>query len=512
MVSSTNKNNKRIAKNTAFLYFRMLLIMLVSLYTSRVVLSVLGVTDFGIYNVVGGVVTMLAFFNGSLSTATQRYLNYEMGKGDYKGLQKIFSMSFIGFCFIALLVIILAETVGLWFVYNKLVIPVDRMDAAVTIYHFSVMTFVISILKIPYNAAIIAHEKMSVYAYVSIVEACLKLLLVFLLQIIGYDKLIVYGFMMFVVAALIAFLYKGYCEKFFQECKLHWLWDKVLLKELFSFSGWMMWGTITNILSTQGINMLINMFFGPAMNTARAVAMQVNGAVSSFSSNFMTAVRPQIVKSYAEGDFSYMYKLVFSSSKLSFYLLFLLILPVLLNTEFILSIWLKEVPSYAALFTQLVLIDLLINSAYGPIADVAEASGKVRNYQLVISVGFLMIALLTWGAFKLQYPVELAFYIAILIDIVGLFMRLAVLSHIVNFPVGEYLKQVMMPVVLVFIALIGFLYVMKSLMMVEGVGDFIYESVLCVIVSFCGIYFIGLNKSEKKLLIDGLYKIVNRVR
>lgn len=510
MAQNTAENNKRIAKNTAFLYFRMLLTMFVSLYTSRVVLQTLGVVDFGIYNVVGGVVTMLAFFNSSLNTATQRYMNYEMGKDNTEGLSKVFSMSFLGFFIIAVITAILAETLGLWFIFNKLVIPTDRLDVAIIVFHLSVLTFIVNILLIPYSAAIIAHEHMSIYAYVSVAEVVLKLILVFMLQIIDYDKLILYGVMSCVVSCLVAIFYRCYCVRQFVECRLKWIWDKTLLKGLFSFSGWMLSGTITNMMSTQGINMLINMFFGPVMNAARAVAMQVNGAVSAFEANFMTAVRPQIVKLYAQGDWSYMYRLVFSSSKCSFYLLFVLVLPILFNTHSILTLWLKEVPDYAFVFTQLVLIDLLINAAYGPIAYVSQASGKIRDYQMVISVGFAMIAILTWLAFKLGYPVEYAFIITIIIDVIGLFARLWVLDRTVPFPVKPYLRKVILPVIIVFSLSILSSYFISEFIDSETLIGMIVNAVCCIIAACVFIWFIGIDSAEKQLIVNGICKLIKK--
>lgn len=299
---SNSENNKRIVRNTAALYVRMLLMMAISLYTSRVVLQTLGVVDYGIYNVVGGVVTMIAFLNGALSTATQRYLNYEMGKGNSDGLSKVFSMSFWCFCMIALAAVIVAETVGLWFVINKLNIPAERADVALWVYHISVLTFVVELLVVPYKASIIAHEKMSVYAYISIAEVSLKLILIYLLVVIDADKLRLYASMMFIATLLICYIDKLYCSRHFAECNVRLVWDRMLFKGLFSFSGWMLVGTITYILSTQGVNMLINIFFGAAVNAARGIALQVSNAINSFVTNFMMAVRPQIVKSYANGE------------------------------------------------------------------------------------------------------------------------------------------------------------------------------------------------------------------
>lgn len=509
---SNSNNNSKIAKNTAFLYFRMLLTMFVSLYTSRVVLQVLGVTDFGIYNVVGGVVIMLSFFNSSLATATQRYLNYEMGLGNESGLEKVFSMSFWGFCLIAVITLFLAETVGLWFIHHQLVIPIERFDAALIVFHFSVLTFTVDMLMIPYNSAIIAHERMSVYAYVSIGEVVLKLLLVFLLTVIDYDKLVVYGLLLFLVSIIVALTYWVYCVRSFKECRVRCIWDKQLLKGLFAFSGWMLFGTITNMLSTQGINILINIYFGPILNGARAVAMQVNGAVSSFSNNFMTAVRPQIVLSYAQGKFEHMNKLVFTSSKISFYLLFLLVLPIIFNADYILALWLKNVPDYAVLFTQLVLIDLLINSAYGPIAYVSQASGKIRDYQLVISISFLLIVMFSWLGFYWEYPVYVTFIITIIVDVLGLFMRLYVLYKTVHFPVINYCKKVIFPVCIVFLLSLIVAYIPAVYFKIEDLQSVALYVICILIVTIALIFFIGLNTDERELVSSGINKFYNKIK
>lgn len=507
-MTTTAENNKRIAKNTGMLYFRMILIMLVTLYTSRVVLQTLGVTDFGIYNVVGGVVTMLNFLNSSLSTATQRYMNYEMGKGNMDGLQKVFSMSFFAYCMIAVVAVILAETIGLWFIYNKLIIPVDRLQAAIWVFHFSVLTFVVNLLTVPYNAAIIAHERMSIYAYISVAEVVLKLLLVFLLQVIDADKLGLYGMMMCIVAVIVCWAYRSCCLRSFPECRLRLVWDKGLLKGLFFFSGWMLSGTITNMLSTQGVNFLINMFFGPVLNAARAVAMQVYAAVNSFVANFMTAMRPQIVKSYAQGDFGYMYRLVFSASKFSFFLLFILTVPLFFNMNQVLSLWLKEVPEYAVLFTQLVLIDLLINAAYGPLAYISQASGKIRDYQLVISVGFVLIALLSWGLFKAGYPVYTTFILAIVIDVLGLFARVWVLQRIVHFPVKAYFRKVCGPVASVLFCSLFVSGIPKVWLMPSSFFHLLFHVCWCVGLTTLFIWLLGMDKGEKNLFVKGLNKII----
>lgn len=503
-----SENTRRIAKNTAMLYIRMLLIMVVSLYTSRVVLNVLGVEDFGIYNVVGGVVTMLAFLNYSLSVSTQRFLNYEIGQ-DGRELKKVFSIALTGHLLIALVILLLAETIGLWFVTTQLVIPAGRLDAAVWVYHCSILTFMISIIGTPYDAAIIAHERMTVFAYISIVEVIMKLLIVFLLIYFPCDKLELYGFLLLCVVLLIRIIYVVYCKCHFPECHYRFIWDKQLFRKMFCFSGWMLAGTSTGILCSQGVNMLINIFFGPLQNAARGIAFQLQGAVNAFVNNFMIAVRPQIIKSYAQRDFSYMYRLVFSSSKFSFYLLYLLSLPVLLETPYLLQLWLKSVPEYAVVFTRLVIIDLLINSSYAPIAAISQASGKVRNYQLVISTGFLLVFLLTALFFKLGFPSTSAFIITIVLSFLGLFARLWELHYSVQFPVRKYMRYVLLPVTCV--ALLALLLpvplvVFTSSSFLRFIGV-IAMSVLSVIVI---VYMCGLDKEEKRFLLNKVRQLFSR--
>ena len=506
---SNAENNKRIAKNTALLYVRMFFIMAVTLYTSRVVLDVLGVEDFGIYSVVGGVVAMLSFLNSSLSTATQRYMNYEMGKGNKDGLRKVFSMSFISFFLLAVVALLLAESIGLWFLHYKLVIPASRLDAAVWVFHFSVLTFLVNLVTVPYQAAIIAHERMSIYAYLSVGEVVAKLAMVFVLEWVSVDKLWLYGLLMFLVTLAVSSSYRVYCARLFEECRVQWIWDRQLLKGLFSFSGWMLAGTITSLVNVQGVNMLMNMFFGPLVNASRAVAMQIYGAVNTFSANFLTATRPQIVKSYAQGDLHYMYRLVFSASKFSFYLLFVLSLPISLNVEWILGVWLTEVPDGAALFTRLVLADLLIQASYNPIAFISQASGRVRDYQLGISVCFLAIPVLTWAAYRLGAPVHVTFVIAIAVDFIGLFVRLWVLRRIVSFPVCSYLRRVWCPVLAVALSavalsLIGGLWTIPNPSLAAVVSI-----VWCVAVSMCSVWLFGLDSGEKSLILQGVRKFIN---
>ncbi len=501
MSTLSSNNRSRIVKNTLLLYFRMLFTMAVALYTSRVVLNTLGVEDYGIFNVVGGIVSMLSFFNSSMATSTQRFLNYEMGRNNGNGLRDVFVNAVNAHYLIGAITVVGLETVGLWFVYNKLNVPAGQLDAAVWVFHCSVLSLFISIISTPYNAAIIANERMGVYAYYSIIEVVLKLLIVYLLVAIPYNKLIVYGLLTLAVSVVMRILYNVYCIRNFAECKYKWQWNVVLMKKMFFFSGWMLFGCISDMLSKQGVNVLINIFFGPIFNAARAIAVQVQTAVNSFVANFMTAVRPQIIKSYSAGDFQHMYRLVFSSSKLSFYLLFVLTTPVLIYTDFILMLWLKQVPEYSVLFTRLVLVELLISSAYVPIAQINQASGKIRNYQMAISVIFLVSFILTYVLYKIGMPVYSTFILSVALAIVGLFVRVIILKRDNGFPASEYLLKVMLPLVPVAalslaVPLLIYQYTETTFL------TFVFNSIAGLISSVVVIWLFGLDKMEKSFITE----------
>lgn len=507
-MSQMSNSNTRIAKNTIFLYFRMLFIMAVSLYTSRVVLNTLGVEDFGVYNVVGGIVSMLSFFNSSMGTSTQRFLNYEMGQNNSKGLRDVFVNAVNAHYLIGIITVIGLETIGIWFIYNKLNIPAGQFDAALWVFHCSVLSLFVSIISTPYNAAIIANERMGVYAYYSIVEVMLKLLIVYLLVVIPYNKLTVYGLLTLAVSVVMRILYNVYCIRNFVECKYRWNWDMKLMKKMFFFSGWMLFGCISDMLSKQGVNVLINIFFGPVFNAARAIAVQVQAAINNFVTNFMTAVRPQIIKSYSAGEYQYMYRLVFSSSKLSFYLLFVLTTPVLIYTEFILQLWLKQVPEYCVLFTRLVLVELLISSAYVPIAQINQASGKIRNYQMAISIIFLVSFALTYVLYKMEFPVYSTFILSVALAVVGLFVRVAILKHDNGFPASTYLLKVMLPILPVaMLALVIPILIYGCTK--TNILTFLFNSFIGLISSVVVIWMLGLDKVERGFITE---KINSRIQ
>lgn len=490
-----------IVKNTAVLYFRMLFIIVVSLYTSRVVLRILGVEDFGIYDLVGGIVAMLGFLNNSLTTSTQRFLNVGMVKKEGHSLNEIFSTSVIGHLIIAGIIFVLAETVGLYLVLEKLTIPAGRMTAALWVYQFSILTFILRILRTPYNAMVFAYEKMQIFGYFSIIEALLGLGIVFILPLFSFDKLIFYGILMFLVSALITLAYCVYCWKRFDESRVKFQWHGKLFKEMFSFSGWILAGTASNVLSTQGTNMLINIFFGPVYNASRAIAFKVSVAIRSFVDNITLAVRPQITKSYSEGNFDYAYRLTFASSRISFCVMFTLMLPVILFTEKILGIWLGIVPAYSVIFTQLVLVDSIISSLFAPIGMISQASGKLKLYQIVVTATFTLAFLLTYLFYKLGYPAETTFIIAIIISVASLILRLMVIKRVVNFPVREYSYNVILPLVgVVFFSLLPPLIVYWFDGVENGFGWWMLP--VSVIVTSLVSWLLGVRPEEKRYLID----------
>lgn len=437
-MTKNSVNTKKIVKNTLFLYIRMIVIMAVGLYTVRAILHQLGVVNYGIYNVVGGVVTMFSFINSTLTTSSQRYFSIELAKGDSNRLNQWFCLNITTFSIFILAFIVIAETLGLWFVNTQMVIPPERLYAANVVYQFSIISFCIHFFKIPYNALIIAHERMSAFAYMSIIEALLKLVIVFLLMISPWDKLIVYGFLMLLVSCAIMSSYIIYDIKHFEEAKFHPYWNKKEIEELLGFSGWHFFGTFSVIVRSQGINILLNLFFNPAINAARAVAFQILHAVNQLSSNFFVAVKPQIYKSYASGDFVGLHKLVMRSTIMCSLLVSILVYPVLFNIQYILGIWLHQVPNYTVIFTQLVLINALIDSTNGPTIAAALATGRIRKYQEVVAMLIFLNLPISYVALKFGAEPTVTMQVSICLSFVTAFARAYMLRSMIGFPFGSY--------------------------------------------------------------------------
>ena len=494
---SNSANNKRIAKNTALLYVRMLLIMGVTLYTSRVVLNTLGVEDFGIYNVVGGIVVMFSFLNSAMSSATQRYLSFALGQKDHVQFKKVFNHSIYIHLFIAFFIVLLAETVGLWFLETQLIIPSDRMDAARWVYQFSVLTFVVSVIQTPYNASIISHEKMNIYAYGSILEVSLKLGVVYLLLISGFDKLKLYAILVFLVSFLMTLIYSVYCSFKLKGCQYQLYFERKLFNSLFAFSGWNLFGNLAWVTMGQGSNMLLNMFFGPTVNASRGIAFQINAAISSFIGNFRTAINPQIIKSYSLGNREYMNNLVFEGAKYSYFLLLFLTLPVLLETEFVLKIWLKIVPVYAVLFCQLILINTLIQSFDASFGIVFQAMGRIKETQLLGTLIYLLVLPISYLFLKMGYQAEVTFYIQIVATIfVSFGVKIYLLSKIADITPLYYANRLFLPVLKVTMVGLIFPIIIRNNMSDTYVRFFIVSFSSCVSL-IISIYFLGINREDR---------------
>lgn len=495
-MSDTSANNKRIAKNTLMLYIRMLFTMAVSLFTSRVVLQNLGVEDYGIQNVVGGVISMFTFINGGMVSSTQRYLNFEIVKGNADRLRSVFNTALQIHALIALVIIILGETVGLWFLLEKLVIPEERMTAAMWVYQCSIIACAVNILSVPYNADIIAHEKMSAFAYISILDATLKLVIVYLLVVSPIDKLIAYAILTLLVQLLIRYVYTRYCNKHFQESFVEWRFNKPLFKEMLSFAGWSLFGNLAAILYTQGLNMMLNIFFGPVVNAARGIAVQVQSAVHQFVSGFQTALNPQITKNYASGDLEQMHSLMFRSARFSFLLLFFISLPVLMETEFLLTIWLKTVPENAVIFTQLMICISLIFTTANPCAIANQATGKVKVYQMVEGSILLTILPISYMVLKQGYPAYSVFIVHFCVESVAQFTRMCMLRKLINLPLRQYFRNIYLPIVTT-VSISIILPIMVHMQMVNGWLRFIAVGFTCVLSVGTSAFFFGLTKSER---------------
>lgn len=488
----------------------MLFLMLVSLYTSRVVLNALGVEDFGIYNVVGGIVAMFSMLSGSLSAAITRFITYELGTGNRENLKKIFSSAVTIQIGLAVVIILLAEAVGVWFLNVKMNIPEARMTAANWVFQFSVLTFAINLISVPYNASIIAHERMSAFAYISILEALGKLAIAYLITVSPIDRLIFYALLMCAVALLIRLVYGYYCKKHFEECTYHFLWDKDLLKRMFGFAGWNFIGASSAVLRDQGGNVVINLFCGPAVNAARGIAFQVNTAVHGFVTNFMTALNPQITKSYASGDREYMMTLIFQGARLSFYMLLALSLPILVNTHYILALWLKIVPEHTVLFVQLVLIFGMSEAISNPLITAMLATGKIRNYQLVVGGLQLLNLPVSYMLLRMGLFPEMVIVVAIIISQCCLAARLLMLRGMIGLSVRKYLNKVYVNVLIVTVVASLFPFLLAS-QMEETFLNFILLCLIAVVCTGITIYYVGCNKAERQFVLNKIYAIKNRL-
>lgn len=486
----------------------MLFTMGVSLFTSRKILQILGVEDFGIYGVVGGLVTMFTFLNGGMIAATQRYLTYEIGRKNEIQLSKIFSTSIQIHALIAFAVVILSETVGLWFLYEKLIIPPTRLNAAFWVFQCSVIACIVNIMSIPYNAAIVAHEKMSAFAYISIFEVSLKLSVVYLLCISDWDKLIVYAILLLLVQFIIRYIYIYYCKRHFTESKYIHVIDKPLLKEISSFIGWGFFGSLAHILYTQGLNIILNIFFGPVVNAARSIAIQVQNAIQGFVGNFQMALNPQITKNYAIGNLCQMHSLMFRSARFSFFLLYFLTLPIIIEADYILTLWLKKVPDNTTIFTQWILGISLIYTISNPCIIANQATGKVKNYQLIVGGILLSILPISYIALSLGAPAYSVLVIHFFTECIAQISRMYLLRRLINLPIRAYIKNLYIPVLIVAtLSCLIPLYIHRVLP--YGLTRLIFVGLTSIISIVFFVFLLGLTKNEK-ILICKKFKILKK--
>lgn len=498
---------QRIARNTMMLYVRMFVLMLVGLYTSRVVLNALGETDYGVYSVVGGVVAMFTMISGALNSAVSRFITFELGKGDPVRLNMVYSTSVNIQLILALVVVLLAEPVGLWFIENKMTIDPLRIPAATRVLHFSLLAFVINLMSIPQMASITAHEKMAAYAYIGMLDGLLRLGVAFMILRSPIDRLVYYAMLMAAVVIVVRCAYGIYCRINFPECRYRLVFDKSLVKEMFSFAGWNFIGVTSGVLRDHGGNILVNLFSGPVVNAARGVAVQLNGAVQSFVSNFMTAVNPQITKSYAANDNGYMFSLIRKSSRMSFYLLSLLAIPIIFNAEFLLQIWLKEVPEHAAFFVQLFLMFAMSEALSNPLITAMLATGRIRNYQLVVGGIQLLNIPVSYVFLKMGAIPEITVVVAIALSQVCLFARLVMFSRATGFSVPEFISEVYVNALKVGITASA---VPLVLMFVLPDGDWwsVLNLAACLISTATVVLIVGCSRNDR----DFIYGFLTRRR
>lgn len=500
-MTTQQENTKRIAKNTLMLYIRMLFGMLVSLYTSRVVLQALGVEDYGIYNVVGGFVAMFSMISSSLSSSVSRFLTFELGKGDTDGLKRVFSTSLSIQLVLTGIIVVLAETIGLWFLNTHMTIPANRLYAANWVFHASVLTFVINLLSVPFSASIVSHERMSAFAYIGILDVVLRLLIVLFIAYSGldFDRLIVYALLLVGVVCIMQAIYWNYCTRHFQECQLKLSFDVDYWKEMSSFAGWNFIGCTAGLLKDQGVNILLNLFLGPIINAARGIANTVNNVLSSFAGNFMTALNPQITKSYAAGDYSYMFSLVERGSRFSYYILLLFALPMLFEADFVLTLWLKHYPAHTVNFVRLILLVTMCDILSNTLINLQNATGKIRNYQLAVGGMLLMNFPLSYICLKIGFQPESTLIVALIVAVACLFLRLLFLRKMVGLSIRRYLHKVCGNVMCVTLAA-AVLPTLLYLQMADGVLRFLLMCMLTALCSATAIYFIGCSRNERDFI------------
>lgn len=503
---SMQSNNKTIAKNTLFLYFRMMFTMMISLFTSRIILQKLGVDDYGIYQAVGGVVGFLSFINGALSTGSSRFLTYALGEGNVEKLKRTFSTTLNIHILIAILIVIVAETVGLWFLYNKMIMAPDRLSAAVYTYHLSILTAVFTLTQVPYNATIVAHENMSIYAYMSIFEVSAKLLICYLLTIGGFDRLMMYATLLLGVQVGVMCFYRFYCTRHFEEARFSFSFDKKIFKEIAGFSGWSMFANASIALNSQGVLILLNMFFTPAVVAARAISLQVNMAANQFVSNFRQAANPQIVKKYAAGDYEGSKHLLLESTKYSYYMMYLIALPVCLLAYPLLKLWLGLVPNYTVPFLQLVIVQSLFQVFDTSFYTALYAKGRLRENALTSPTLGFMIFPITYVLFKLGYsPLVLSWTSLVVYAILGIIVKPWLIIKIVDYKCSE-IWSVYRSCLVVTLVSLPVPIIIYRLLDTSELLNFIIVGFVCLLSIGITVFFFGIDIAMRKKVVGAVMK------
>ena len=507
--ASNYEKNKRIAGNTVFLFIRMLLMMFIGLFTSRIILSTLGQEDYGTFNAVGGVVAFCAILTGSVSSAITRFLTFSLGEGDSEKTHRVFSASVIIQFFMCVVVGIIVETAGLWWLNGHMNIPADRMGAAHWVLHCSLGILFVSILSTPYNSMILAHEKMSAYAYISILEALLKLSVALLLLWSSFDKLKTYSVLMLAVAVIVRITYGIYCKRHFAESRGRLVWDKSIAREISGFVGWSFFSSGAGVLSTSGINLLANKYFGVLVNAARGVTSQVEGTVRPFGTNFLNALNPQLTKSYAEGNRLYTFDLVGKGVKIAFLLLFSLGLPLILECDYLLDLWLKDVPEYAPLFVRVAVCTILVDLGLNSPRQLIFSSGRIKWFCITIGSLNILAFFATWLAFSMGAspvaPYVVLFCMQLIIDVVCLLMC----KWQEDFPLGRFFKEVLLRLVVVIAAAALPAYLVMSALP-QGFLRLVLvtatSSLIIVPVSYAFVF----TKGERDYVVEVFSKILKR--
>lgn len=501
MAQETQANNKRIAKNTIALYIRMFCSMVISLFTSRIILDSLGVDNFGIYNVVGGFVAMFSLMSSALTNSISRFLTFELGKGDTEKLKRVFSTSLNVMFALSIVVLLVGETVGLWFLNYKVNIPIERMGAANLVYQLSIATFIMGLVSVPYNASIISHEKMTAFAYIGIFEIAMKLVIVYTLYVSPFDKLKTYAILLFLLSLSIRLIYGIYCNRHFQETHYKFVFDKPLLRQMTGFAGWNFLAQGAYQLNGSGVNLLINIFFGVTLNAARGIAYQVNNAVCQFTSNFMVALTPQITKSYAAGELAEMHKLIFRGAKFSYFLTLFFLIPICVETEYILNLWLIEVPDYTVSFVRWTLYITAINMFSGTLIPALHATGNIKRYMIIVGLVEITNFPLTYIAFKLGADPLYSYYIYFGVYLVLMFLRLYLIKDLIKMSGKQFVSEVYVKSAVV-TALAAILPLLLMFIMPDGFLRLVTICVVSAISTIVSVYAFGFTVDEKIMVVN----------